>query len=299
MKILVTGARGLLGSEFVRAAGRRGLECVALGRAELDVTDADACATVIAEYAPDWVVHCAAYTAVDRAEEESEIAYRVNGDGSGNVARAAVQAGARTVYISSDYVYPGHDSKPYKPGDPTGPQSVYAQSKLAGERAVLDAYGGGGPGGGPLVVRTGWLYGSGGHNFVEAILARARSGKALSVVQDQRGRPTWARNVAETVLALLGRDVEGVWHVADGGEATWLDFAREAVRLEGLDVSVAGVSTEEWGAAAPRPSYSVLELAETERELGRPAMEWREALGRYLTEDRGVGGAGVVTSGGR
>lgn len=286
MKIVVTGGLGLLGTEFVSAAERRGLDALALGRADLDVTDRASADRVLGRHRADWVVHCAAYTAVDRAEEEPEVAFRVNADGAGNVASAAASAGTRTVYISSDYVFDGDARTPRTPDDPVSPKGVYARSKLAGERAVLDGAGGAG-GGGPLIVRTGWLYGAAGHNFVRAILARGRAGKALSVVEDQRGRPTWTRNVAETVLDLMERSVEGVWHVADGGEATWLDFAREALRLSGVDVPIRGVTTAEWGAAAPRPRYSVLDLSATERTLGREAMPWPEALRRYLAEEDG------------
>jgi len=290
---------------------------VALGREDVDVTDAEAVRRVFAEAAraPEvsgpaagagpraasdraagWVVHCAAYTAVDRAEAEPELAMRVNRDGAGNVARAATSAGARTVYISTDYVYDGERSEPWLPTDPVTPRSVYARSKLEGERAVASACGAGaGPGAGgaaaassaeaPLIVRTGWLYGAGGRNFVRAILDRAERGEGLRVVDDQRGRPTWGRNVAEAVLDLMrGGEAAGVWHVADGGDATWLEFAREAIRLRGLDVGVEGVSSEAWGAAAPRPGYSVLDLTATERALGRPMMHWAEALRRFLDE---------------
>ena len=302
MKIVVTGGHGLLGSDFVRVGAERGHECVPLGRDELDVTDRLVAERVLGELAPDWVVHCAAYTAVDRAEEEPEAAFRVNRDGAENVARGAAAAGARVVYISSDYVFDGLGSEPYRVTDPVGPVGVYARSKLAGELAVMDGFGAMGArvagaggrrarevtSGGPMIVRTGWLYGESGHHFVRAILARGRAGKPLSVVEDQRGRPTWTRNVAETVLELMERPVEGVWHVADGGDATWLELAREALSLAGVEAPVRGVTTEEWGAAAPRPRYSVLDLSGTERELGRPAMPWNEALRRYLEGEPGL-----------
>ncbi len=235
MRILVTGARGLLGSEFVRAARARGISCVPLGREDADVTDADAVGRVIGATvggseatagSAAWVVHCAAYTAVDSAEAEPELAMRVNREGAANVARAAATAGAGMVYISTDYVYDGPRAEPWMPTDPVAPRSMYARSKLEGERAVQEVYRAGGP-------LTGWLYGAGGHNFARAILDRAERGESLRVVDDQRGRPTWARNVAETVLDLLTHDVMGVWHVADGGDATWLEFAREALRLCG------------------------------------------------------------------
>lgn len=290
MKLLVTGAGGLLGSEFVRLGAEGvGVEIVGLSRGECDVTDGGRAAEVIGGLTPDWIVHCAAYTNVDRAEEEPEAAMRVNHGGTVNVAAAAARHGARLLYISTDYVFDGRKREPYLPSDPVAPLSVYAKTKLAGEEVALAS--------GGVSVRTGWLYGAGGGNFVDAILRRAEAGEGLRVVDDQRGRPTWARNVALGVVELLrdgpsggtvgssggeGRALAGVWHLADGGDATWLEFARAAVRLRGLDVEVEGVSSEEWGAAAPRPAYSVLDLTATETVLGRPMMPWVEALEMYL-----------------
>jgi dTDP-4-dehydrorhamnose reductase len=292
------------------------MDCVPLGREGADVTDLEAVRAAIrtafdsargsgplsgpgstpASRPSLWVIHCAAYTAVDRAESDPDQATRVNRDGAENVARAAAEAGARFAYISTDYVYDGDRDRPWLPTDPVAPRSVYARSKLDGERAAERAIrggDGGGPGAGhagrvtdaPLIVRTGWLYGAGGRNFVRAILDRAERGEDLRVVDDQRGRPTWARNVAEVVLDLAERGGAGIWHVADGGDATWLEFAREAVRLRGLEVRVEGVSTQTWGAAAPRPGYSVLDLTATEDALGRAMMTWKEALRRFLDEE--------------
>ncbi|MDA0330064.1 MAG: dTDP-4-dehydrorhamnose reductase [Gemmatimonadetes bacterium] len=286
MKILVTGARGLLGTEVVSAAHVRGFETIALGRGDLDVCDAGAVADRIGVEAPSWVVHCAAYTAVDRAEDEPEVAMRVNRDGAANVARAGADVGARTVYVSTDYVFDGRKRSPYLPTDPVGPLSEYGRTKLAGELAVFrEAAASSGVRTPPLIVRTGWLYGAGGRNFVSAILRRAERGEGLKVVEDQRGRLTWGRNVAEVTLDLMAAGVEGIWHVADGGETTWVDVAHEALRIRGLDVEVEGVTTKQWGAAAPRPAYSVVDLAATEEVVGRSMMDWREALRRFLESE--------------
>lgn len=273
----MTGAGGLLGSDVVRVGAEH--DVVGLTHADLDVTDGKAVRQRVGDEAPEWVVHCAAYTAVDRAEEESEEALRVNRGGSANVAAAAADAGARMVYFSTDYVFDGRKRTPWLPTDPVAPLSVYGRTKFAGERAAQGAQ--------TLVVRTGWLYGAGGHNFVEAMLTRAEQGESLQVVDDQWGRPTWTRNVAGVTLELMVRGAdEGVWHVADRGEATWLELASEAIRLGGVDATVHGVSTKAWGAAAPRPEYSVLDLEATEEYLGRPMMAWREALRAYLSERR-------------
>lgn len=286
--MLVTGAAGLLGSEVVRAAGERGYEVLAAGRDDLDVTDREAVRAALRTRFTD-VVHCAAYTAVDRAEEEPELAARVNRDGTRYVAEAAADAGARFVYVSTDYVFDGTAHTPYPPDAPVAPPSVYGRTKLEGERVALASQ----PG--ALVIRTSWLYGAGGRNFVSAMLERGREradgtgaeptgAEPLRVVDDQRGRPSWARNTAEALLDLLERRVRGVWHVADGGEATWLELAREAYRVCGIATPLEPVSTEAWGAPAPRPHYSVLDIAGTEALLGRPQMDWHEALRRYLTE---------------
>lgn len=278
MKVLVTGARGLLGSEFVRAVQGRGDTVVGLGRKELDVTDAGRVRDVALAASPDAIIHCAAYTAVDAAENASDEAMRVNRDGARNVAKAASETEARVVYISTDYVFGGTASRPHRPDDAVDPQSVYARSKWLGEEAVAEE-----TGGQALIVRTGWLYGAGGKNFVDSMIRHGRGGGPLRVVDDQIGRPTWARNVANVVLELLEAKVAGVWHVADGGTASWLQLAATAFELVGLETPVSSVSTEEWGAAAPRPPYSVLQLDRTEAVVGHVMQPWELALGEYLT----------------
>jgi dTDP-4-dehydrorhamnose reductase len=202
----------------------------------------------------------------------------VNRDGTAHVARATAEVGARLVYMSTDYVFDGAASRPYPPDAEVAPASVYARSKAEGEAAALEAPG-------TVVVRTGWLYGAFGRNFVATMIDRAREGRPLRVVDDQRGRPTWTRNVAHVVFDLMDEGVEGVWHVADTGIATWLELARTALRVSGLDDEVEGVSTAVWGAAAARPAYSVLDLARTERVLGRSMERWEDALERFLSGD--------------
>lgn len=287
MKILVTGGSGLLGTEIVTDARRRGWGISAPSRVDMDITDPARCRSYITAERPDWVVHCAAYTAVDRAEDEPEVAERVNVGGTGNVAHAALEAGARIAYLSSDYVFSGVGRTPWQPNDPVAPHGVYARTKLAGEeavQAVRPAGGGSGPSGVPLIVRTSWLYGAARRDFVDVILERSASGQAVRVVNDQVGRPTWSRNAARCVLDLVSLGAEGPWHVADGGEASWYDFASAALSLAGEKVEVEGVATEEWGARAPRPAYSVLDVSATEERLGREMQPWQEALAEYRTE---------------
>ena len=277
--VFVTGAAGLLGREMVRAATARGYHVVALAHTDLDVTDAPAVRSVVRAHTPTHVIHCAAYTAVDGAESEPELAMRVNRDGTESVAKAAAQAGAGLVYFSTDYVFDGLKVEPYLSSDSPAPVNSYGRSKLAGEYAAADAH----PN--PLIIRTGWLYGGGGSSFIQAILKRAATGKGLRVVDDQHGRPTWTRNLAEGTLELLDAGAKGVVHFADGGEATWVDLARAALTLSGYEIEVEPVSTEEWGAPAPRPRDSVLDLTATEAVLGCSMMHWREALRRFLEEE--------------
>lgn len=275
MRILVTGAAGLLGSAIVSGARARRHDAVGLTRTELDVTDEALVRRTLSHHGPDAVVHCAAYTAVDRAEAEPDRAAALNRDGARNVARATAEIGARLLHVSTDYVFDGRKRSPYLPDDATAPLSVYGRTKLEGEQVVRDSA----PG--SLVVRTSWLYG-GTSGFVPAILRRAERGEPLRVVDDQRGRPTWAPHAAAAMLDLLEREARGVWHVAGGGECTWLELAREALRLRGLNVEIEAISTLDFGSPARRPAYSVLDLNATEAFLGRSMTDWRIALAEYL-----------------
>lgn len=277
MKILITGATGLLGREVARDASDRGHEVVALGRAHLDVTDAAAVSAAFEAHRPRTIIHCAAYTAVDRAESEPDVARLVNRDGTENVAAAASAVGAALVYISSDYVFDGLKRTPYLPKDEPRPLSVYGRTKLEGERAAL------GPADGVLIVRTSWLYGSD-KGFVPTVLARAARGERIRVVDDQRGGPTWVAEAAAGTLDLLEHGARGIWHVANGGECSWYELAEEAIGLRGLDAEVEAISTAEFGAPARRPAYSVLDVVATEELLGRRMAGWRPALARYLAE---------------
>ena len=278
MKVLITGAAGLLGSEFVRAYHARGDVVVACDRARLDVTDAERVGDLMREETPDVVLHCAAYTAVDRAERDGERAFSVNEDGTRNVADAAASIGARFVYFSTDYVFDGQTDEPYTPDSLPNPLSVYGRSKVAGEGATQAS------GADWLIVRTGWLFGRGGSNFVSTVLRRAREGLPTRVVDDQRGRPTWATNLAEHTIELVDLGTLGIVHVANSGTATWFELAEAALRIQKLKLDVTPVSTQVWGAAAERPRYSVLDIAASEARLGRVMTPWHDALSTFLSK---------------
>ena len=277
MKVLVTGASGLLGREMVSMYRARGVHVVACDSAALDVTEESLVREFISSEAPDLVLHCAAYTAVDRAESEPERAFATNLGGAQNVAQACAATGAHLVYFSTDFVFDGCSETPYGTDDEPRPLSVYGKSKLAGEEAVAGA------GGQWTTVRTSWLFGATGANFVSTILERARGGVPLRVVDDQRGSPTWARDLAGTTADLIDIGATGLVHVTNGGTATWYELARSALEVAELEADLQPVSSEEGKAAAVRPRDSVLDVGETEALLGRSLAPWPEALRAFLT----------------
>ncbi|MHB1193059.1 MAG: dTDP-4-dehydrorhamnose reductase [Longimicrobiales bacterium] len=277
MNFLVTGARGMLGTEVVAALSDRGRPCRGVDLDEVDITDAGAVSELLSAEGPDVLINCAAYTAVDRAEADEHAAALVNATAVGYLAAAARAVGAVLVHFSTDFVFDGRRREPYGPHDVPRPLSAYGRTKLAGEQAVQRS------GCEHLIIRTSWLYGAAGPNFVSAILGRARRGEPLRIVSDQVGRPTWARNLAEATLDLVDARARGVFHVTDGGAPTsWHDFGCRALQLADLDVPVEPVTGAEWGAPAFRPAYSVLDLTETEDLLGRNMEPWEQALRRYL-----------------
>lgn len=275
MKILVTGAGGMLAHSLVPLLRARGHEVSALSRAELDVTDRDAVEAAVAEWRPEAVVQCAAYTAVDAAETHDAEATRINGTAAGIVAASCHTVGALFVYPSTDYVFSGAATRPYRPEDPPAPLNAYGRSKLAGERAALAATDR------ALVVRTSWLYGPGGRNFVDTIAAAAREQPGLDVVEDQLGRPTSCIHLADCIAGLLEAGAVGTFHATGGGEAvSWYGFAREI--LSRLDLVTPVRPTRSGVRPALRPAYSVLDCADAEEVLGRSMPDWRQSLSEYL-----------------
>ncbi len=270
-RVVVTGAGGMLG----RAVLEEIAGSVGFTRQQLDVCDERAVRSALQRERPHWVVHCAAYTNVDGAESEPEMANRVNGEGAGIVARAAAEVGAGIVYISSDYVFDGSKRSPYVEDDPTNPISAYGRSKLAGERAVAESNDN------HLIVRTAWLFGPYGRNFVETILALARERESLLVVHDQVGCPTYTRHLAAAIAALLESPARGVHHVAGGGACSWFEFASEAVQLAGIECAVEPCTTDQFPRPAARPENSVLRAT---REQTPRLPHWRSGLRAYLAE---------------
>lgn len=286
MRVVVTGAGGILGTALA-ATRPREVELVALRRADLDVTDREATRAALAAIRPAWVIHAAAMTDVDGCEKEPEKALLVNGVATGHVVEAALAAGAGCLCLSTDYVFDGEARQPYDETAPTGPLSAYGRSKLAGEHEALAHVGR------VLVVRTQWVFGAGGRNFVDTIAKAARERPSLKVVADQRGCPTWSRHLAAGLWELLEADLEpGIWHLSAAGEATWHDFALAIVAGLGLTTPVAPCTTAEFPRPAPRPAYGVLSKAKVAARLGRALPSWREGLAGYLSELRAAPGRG-------
>lgn len=266
----------MLAHALDRVLDARGWTVSGLSRSELDVTRRADVEAALNRFRPDVVFHCAAFTAVDAAEEESEAAFSVNRDGARIAAEGSAQAGALFVYPSTDYVFSGVADRPWRVDDPKRPASVYGRSKLEGEQAVREA------GDRHLIARTSWLYGAGGKNFVDTMIRLGSSHDTLRVVADQVGRPTWTRDLALALVELAEANEVGTLHIANQGQTTWRDLAAAALRAVGSSTRVDSVTTAEYGAPAPRPLYSVLDLDETERRLGRPMPHWETSLRRYL-----------------
>ena len=271
MRLLVTGAAGMLGRDVVAAAKGAGHEVTGLARGDLDITDPDAVRAAVEAAHPDAVVNCAAWTDVDGAEEHEADATRVNGEGAGNVAAAAPYV----VHVSSDYVFDGTASEPYREDDPTGPAGAYGRSKLAGELAVTAA-------GDHAVVRSAWLFGVHGKNFVATMLRLAEDRDEVSVVADQIGCPTFTGHLAPALVEIAERRLTGVLHVAGGGSCSWHELAQATFDEAGADCRAVPVTTAEFPRPAPRPAWSVLRSTRPDAPALPP---WREGLSAYLRSE--------------
>lgn len=280
MKVLITGANGQLG-HALQATAPAGVSIVATGSAQLDICDAAAVDALVAAERPAAIFNAAAYTAVDRAESEEAQAARLNGDAVGNLARAAAKAGARLIHVSTDFVFDGLSGIPYPPDAPTAPLGAYGRTKRQGELAA-----------GPdaLIVRTAWVYGSQGGNFVRTMLRLMAEREQVRVVADQIGTPTFAASLAEALWGLNAAGAKGIFHYTDSGAASWYDFAvaiqEEALALGLLEraVPIIPIATSDYPTPARRPHYSVLDKRTTFALLGQAAPHWRVNLRRMLKE---------------
>jgi dTDP-4-dehydrorhamnose reductase len=278
VKVLVTGHRGILGGALMAELPRRGDDAVGVDVAEMDVTDARAVEDVVERERPSAIINCAAFTDVDGCEDAREACFAVNAAGAGNVAAAAAKAGARIFHLSTDYVFDGEAQTPYAEDAEPRPLSAYGESKLEGERRVAGAAKD------HIIVRTAWLFGTGGANFVSKILARAKSGEPLAVVKDQRGSPTYAGHLAKALAELLDVEFRGVVHAAGGGVASWYDVAEEVLRVTKINVPLKAIAAVELDHPARRPAYSALDTSLYADLTGDAMPPWREGLREYLRE---------------
>ena len=287
MKILVTGTAGQLGRELMLMLQAAGEEVVGIDQQELDLSRTDEVASGIANYGVDWVINCAAYTQVDKAEEDRELAFLINRDSAGAVAIGVKRCRGRLVHISTDFIFDGKQSRPYKEDDVANPLGVYGQSKLEGEQLVHKVM--------PeaIILRTAWVYGIHGHNFVKTMLRLAAEREELNVVDDQIGTPSWTADIASAIQTLINRNAAGTYHFTNEGVASWYDFADSIVHIaRDLDFPIKAkivkpIPSSEFPTPATRPPYSVLNKQKIRNLLDRDIPHWQQSLEQMLRQLQG------------
>ncbi len=278
MKVLVPGVRGQLGYDVVRELKKRQIEAVGVDVEEMDITDPAQTETVIREAAPDAVIHCAAYTAVDAAEDNEELCREVNARGTENVARICGEMNIKMMYISTDYVFDGKGTRPWEPDDPRDPLNVYGQTKYEGELAVekyVKKF---------FTVRIAWVFGVNGKNFIKTMLNLGKTHDKLTVVNDQTGSPTYTYDLARLLADMIQTDKYGRYHATNEGICTWYEFACEIFRQAGIDVEVAPVTSDEYPSKAKRPENSRMSKKKLKENGFELLPSWQDALKRYLKE---------------
>ena len=280
MKVLVTGVKGQLGHDVMNELAKRGYEGVGVDVEEMDITDEAAVCRVMEEVRPDKMVHCAAWTAVDAAEDQVEMCRKVNALGTENIAKMCGELDIPMIYLSTDYVFDGEGTRPWEPDDPVvKPLNVYGQTKYEGELAVekyTDKY---------YIVRIAWVFGVNGKNFIKTMLNLGKTHDTLTVVDDQIGTPTYTYDLAKLLVDMLEKEEYGKYHVTNkGGYISWCDFAKEIFRQAGMDVKVTPVSSDQYPAKAKRPSNSRMEKNKLTQHGFERLPSWQDALSRYLKE---------------
>ena len=278
MKILVTGVKGQLGYDLCRILADRKIDHLGVDIDDFDITDREATLRFITNYRPDAVIHCSAFTAVDRAESEVELCTRVNAEGPANIAEAANLIGAKMMYISTDYVFPGTGEKAYEPNDTTGPLSVYGKTKLMGEEAIRktsDRH---------FIVRISWVFGKNGNNFVKTMLRLGDIKEELNVVCDQIGSPTYTYDLSKLLCDMIVTDRFGTYHATNEGLCSWAEFAEEIMRLGGKTTKINPIPTSEYPTAAVRPLNSRMSKDKLEQNGFFRLPHWKDALARYIKE---------------
>lgn len=278
MKVFITGTTGQLGYDICRVLTERNIEHMGVSSKELDISDGPAVMKMLLDYRPDAIIHCAAYTSVDKAETDCERCFAVNESGTRNIAKACQAVGIKMLYLSTDYVFSGTGEQFHESDDPTGPLGVYGESKLAGERAIhetLTQF---------FVVRTSWVFGLNGKNFVKTMLRLAKSHDTIRVVNDQIGSPTYTADLAPLLCDMVETEKYGTYHATNEGLCSWAEFAVEIFKQASQTVTVIPVTTAEYGAKAPRPMNSRLSKVSLDMAGFARLPDWHDALARYLKE---------------
>ncbi len=278
MKLLVTGVRGQLGHDVVKECEKRGITAIGVDIEEMDITNAEACERVINESEADAVVHCAAYTAVDAAEDNIELCQKINAQGTENIVKICRERKIKMMYFSTDYVFNGEGDRPWKTDDERSPLNVYGQTKYEGELAVensLEKY---------FILRIAWVFGVNGKNFIKTMLRLGKEKGAVSVVNDQIGSPTYTADLAVLVVDMIQTDRYGIYHVTNEGVCSWYEFACQIFKEAKMDVKVTPVSSEAFPAKAKRPSNSRMDKSKLTQNGFSPLPSWQDALKRYLGE---------------
>ncbi|MGI5947342.1 MAG: dTDP-4-dehydrorhamnose reductase [Lachnospiraceae bacterium] len=279
MKILITGSKGQLGHDLMNELEKRGIEYIGVDVEEMDITDADACRRVITGAAPDAVIHCAAYTAVDAAEENVELCRKINAEGTKNIAEVCHDLDIKMMYISTDYVFNGEGTRPWEPDDHREPLNIYGLTKYEGEvyieRLVKKFF----------TVRIAWVFGVNGKNFIKTMLRLGKERGAVSVVDDQIGSPTYTYDLARLLVDMIQTEEYGRYHATNEGLCSWYEFACEIFRQAGMnDVKVTPVDSSQFPAKAKRPKNSRMDRSKLVEKGFAPLPTWQDALGRYLKE---------------
>lgn len=278
MRVFVTGASGQLGSDVIKMLEADGADCCGVSSRQLDITDRDAVIRSIKEYAPDAVIHCAAYTKVDKAEDEPERCFSVNEFGTENVAVACHQISAKMLYLSTDYVFDGSGTDFYETDHPLSPVNIYGISKMNGEAAVrrhLERF---------FILRTSWAFGANGNNFIQAVLKRADLGDTVPVVDDQIGSPTYTSDLAVLICQMIQTDRYGIYHGTNEGICSWADLAEKSLELSGSNVKVRRITSEQYKTKAKRPMNSRLSKRSLDENGFARLPDWNDALIRYFDE---------------
>ena len=279
MKVLVTGVKGQLGYDVVKECEKRGIEAIGVDVEEMDITDAAACERVITEAKADAVIHCAAYTAVDAAEDNEDLCRKVNAEGTRNIAEVCRKLDIKMMYFSTDYVFNGQGERPWEPDDPREPLNVYGQTKYEGELAVqelLEKY---------FIVRIAWVFGVNGKNFIKTMLRLGKERGAVSVVDDQIGPPPYTYDLARLVVDMIQTDRYGIYHATNEGLCSWYEFACQIFKAAGMNqVKVTPVDSTAFPAKAKRPHNSRMDKSKLAENGFEPLPSWEDALERYLKE---------------